>query len=392
MQIKQITFNPVGDIAAICGYSSMQVQATPITDRNLWNATLAQMPSAHVLQSWEWGEFKQATTGWEPKRIAYLNRGEVVAMAQVLTRRAGPFKIMYVPKGPVLDYTDQPLRVAVLNALKYHTRESGAIFLKIDPDVVIGTGVPGELGSQEVPLGHAVAAEWTAQEFTFSPDQVQFRNSMLLDLRYDEDALMMAMKQKTRYNVRLSQKRGVTTRFGGIEDMQTLYHLYVETARRDGFITRPFSYYSQAWGSFMEAGLAQPIIAEHRGQAVAHVIIFGFGKRAWYFYGASSDDDRNNMPTYLLQWEAIRWARAQKMATYDFWGAPDDFYDENDALAGVYRFKAGFGGTVVRRIGAWDYPANPRLYRLYTQVMPSVLNLMRGVGRRRLRRETPSAT
>jgi lipid II:glycine glycyltransferase (peptidoglycan interpeptide bridge formation enzyme) len=210
---------------------------------------------------------------------------------------------------------------------------------------------------------------------------------MLLDLRYDEEALMMAMKQKTRYNVRLSQKRGVTTRLGGLDDMELLYQLYVETASRDGFVTRPFPYYRQAWASFIEAGLAQPIIAEHRGQAIAHVIIFGFGKRAWYFYGASSDDDRNNMPTYLLQWEAIRWARAQKMSTYDFWGAPDNFYDENDALAGVYRFKAGFGGTVVRRIGAWDYPARPRLYQLYTQVMPSVLNVMRGAGRRRLQRE-----
>jgi peptidoglycan pentaglycine glycine transferase (the first glycine) len=208
----------------------------------------------------------------------------------------------------------------------------------------------------------------------------------------DEEPLMAAMKQKTRYNIRLaSGKRGVTARFGGIDDLDLLYRLYAETAVRDGFVIRPLDYYRQAWGDFIRAGLAQPIIAELQGQAIAHVIIFGFAKRAWYFYGASSDEDRRNMPTYLLQWEAIRWARAQMMQVYDFWGAPTDFYDENDPLAGVFRFKEGFGGTVVRRIGAWDYPSRPRLYKLYTQVMPAVLNVMRGFGRRRMARQGQSA-
>lgn len=369
----------------------MQIQPTIISDRATWNATLAQMPYAHILQAWEWGDFKRSTTGWSPHRIAYMHKGGVVAMAQILMRQAGPFKIMYVPKGPALDYSDQALRVAVVKALKHHARDKGAIFIKIDPDIVYGMGVPGEPDALDIPLGHQIVSEWASMEFVISPDQVQFRNSVIIDLRRDEEDILNAMKQKTRYNVRLAQKRGVTTRLGGIDDLDLLYHLYVETARRDEFVIRPFEYYRKAWGEFIRAGLAQPIIAEYQGEAIAHVIIFGFGKRAWYFYGASADDDRRNMPTYLLQWEAIRWARAQKMAVYDFWGAPDDFHDENDPLAGVFRFKSGFGGTVVRRIGAWDYPARPGLYRLYTRVMPGVLGVMRNIGRRRLRREAASA-
>jgi peptidoglycan pentaglycine glycine transferase (the first glycine) len=368
----------------------MLIHPSIVTDRAVWNATLAQMPYGHILQTWEWGDFKITTTGWAAERIAYTHQGGVVAMAQILTRRIGPLAIMYVPKGPVLDYSDQALRSAVLDALKRHAEEHNAIFLKIDPDVVTGAGVPGEPGSFEDPTGRQIIAEWTTAGLRFSHDQVQFRNSVVIDLRRSEDELMAAMKQKTRYNVRLAEKRNITIRLGTLDDLDLLYQLYVETARRDGFIIRPLDYYRQAWGHFMQAGLAQPIIAEYKGRAVAHVIIFGHGKRAWYFYGASSDEERKHMPTYLLQWEAMRWARTQGMAVYDLWGAPDDFADANDPLAGVFRFKEGFGGIVVRRIGAWDFVVRPRIYTLYTRVMPAVLSIMRGFGRRRMKQEGQS--
>ncbi len=368
----------------------MQIHTTTITDRDTWNATLALMPYAHVLQTWEWGDFKAATTGWKPQRLAFMWQAQAVGMAQVLTRQEGPFRIMYVPKGPALDYTNADLRKAVIAELKRLAQERRAIFIKIDPDVTVGTGVPGEPDAFEDPTGGQVSDEWKAAGWVFSPQQVQFRNSVIIDLRYSEDDLLMAMKQKTRYNVRLGPRRNLDVRFGSAEDLDMLYRLYAETARRDGFVIRPLAYYRKAWADFMRAGLAQPIIAEYRGEAVAHVIVFGIGKRAWYFYGASSDKERNRMPTYMLQWEAMRWAKSQNMAVYDFWGAPDDFYDEDDPLAGVYRFKEGFGGTVVRRIGAWDFPANPRLYRLYTQVMPAVLGVMRSIGRRRMAQEGQS--
>jgi peptidoglycan pentaglycine glycine transferase (the first glycine) len=365
----------------------MLLHPSNVIDRAVWNSTLAQLPYAHVLQTWEWGDFKAATTGWAPERIAYMHQGGVVAMAQILTRRVGPLAIMYVPKGPALDYTNEPLRTAVLDALKQHASERGAIFLKIDPDVVTGVGVPGEPGAFEDPTGQQIVAEWQAAKLRYSRSQIQFRNSVVVDLRHSEDELLAAMKQKTRYNVRLAEKRDVKTRLGTIDDLDLLYQLYAETARRDGFIIRPLDYYRLAWGSFMQAGLAQPIIAEYRGKAIAHVIIFGFARRSWYLFGASSDEDRQHMPTYLLQWEAMRWAKSQGIAVYDFWGAPDDFTSEDDPLAGVFRFKDGFGGVVARRVGAWDYVARPLLYTGYTRMMPAVLDIMRGFRRRRLQHE-----
>ena len=359
----------------------MQLYTRTITDRDPWNATLARMPYAHVLQAWEWGSFKAETTGWKPQRLAFMHKGEVVGMAQVLTRQEGPFRVMYVPKGPAVDYTDGPLRRAVIAELRRYARDRKAIFIKIDPDVVTGMGVPGEPGSYEDPLGQQIRAEWEAAGFCFSDEQVQFRNSLVVDLRRSEDELLMAMKQKTRYNVRLAGRKGVTIRFGDADDLDLLYTLYAETARRDDFLIRPLSYYRKAWADFMRAGLAQPIIAEYKGKALAHVIIFGLGKRAWYFYGASSDEERNRMPTYLLQWEAMRWAKSQGMAVYDFWGAPDDFHNPDDPLAGVFRFKEGFGGTVVRRIGAWDYAPNERLYAWYRRIMPLIIRAMQAVAR-----------
>jgi len=192
------------------------------------------------------------------------------------------------------------------------------------------------------------------------------------------------MKQKTRYNVRLAERKGVRVRPGVIADLDLLYRLYAETSVRDGFVIRSADYYQEAWGSFIRAGLAQPLLAEVGGQPVSALILFKFAKTAWYMYGMSREAHREKMPNHLLQWEAIRWAKAQGCETYDFWGAPDEFV-ESDPMWGVWKFKEGFGGQVVRRIGAWDFAPSPNLYWLYTTVMPKVLDVMRWRGRRQTR-------
>ena len=348
------------------------VQTRTVTNPEEWNERLSALPYAHVLQTWQWGAFKRATTGWSPARLAFERDGATVALAQVLTRRAGPFAVSYVPKGPALDYADATLRAAVLSALGDFARQQGAIFLKIDPDVVLGTGL-----TASDPLGQTFVGELRAGDWRFSREQIQFRNTAQIDLTQSEDALLAAMKQKTRYNVRLAARKDVTVRAGTLDDLNLLYHLYAITARRDGFIIRPLDYYRQAWGTFIQAGLAQPFIAEHAGRALAHVVVFRFGARAWYFYGASSNEERQRMPTYLLQWEAMRWAKALGCTVYDLWGAPDDFADERDPLAGVWRFKAGLGGQIVRHAGAWDYALRPIAYWAYARAMPAALGALR---------------
>jgi peptidoglycan pentaglycine glycine transferase (the first glycine) len=343
----------------------MTLTAQIITDRDQWNSIMRQLPYAHILQSWEWGDFKQQTIGWIPQRIAYYQDGQVVAGASLLTRKVMGLRVMYVPKGPSMDYSDSGLVESVLSDLQ--TRAKGALWLKIDPDVVQGYGVPNTEEDQPQAIGQAVMDQLQARGWTFSDDQVQFRNTVTLDLSPDEETLLMQMSQNTRRKVRTAEKKGVTVRVGTQADLPTLYQLYKTTGERDNFLIRPPEYYEKAWRDFMQADLAHVLIAEAEGQPIAHVILFHFGKTCWYFYGASSNEERNRMPNYLLQWEAMKWAKSQGYTSYDMWGAPDNFI-ESDSMWGVYEFKRGFRGDVTRYIGAWDYMPNKMLYALYTRV------------------------
>ncbi len=360
----------------------MQLTTLSITDPATWNAALRDLPGAHILQTWEWGAFKQLETGWTPERLHFKNAdGVVVAAASVLTRRVGPLRVMYVPKGPALDYRDPDRVRAVLDQLEQRARQKRAVWLKIDPDVIAGTGIPGGADSDrpphDDPTGQGVLELLRGRGWRFSASQVQFRNTVTLDLTQDEDALLAGMNQSTRRKVRTGPKKGVSVRSANTPaDLTTLYDLYTVTGERQGFLIRPLDYYREAWARFIEAGLAQAFLAEWENQPLAGLVLFHFGPKAWYFYGMSSNEERDRMPTYLLQWEAIRWAKAHGYATYDFWGAPDTF-TEADPMWGVYRFKDGFGGAVVRHIGAWDYAPVPLTYWAYERLMPAVLGMMR---------------
>ncbi len=340
-----------------------------------WNALAAGLPHAHILQAWEWGDFK-ARYGWQARRLRWGDG----AAAQVLTRTAarGRLRVMYVPRGPLLDWRDTSLCARVLDDLQSLARRERAIFIKIDPGLPLATGGPEETAPD--PIGGGLRAELIRRGWRFSPDQIQFRNTVTLDLRRSEASLLAGMKQKTRYNVRLAEKKAVHVRPGSPADLDLLYRLYAETSVRDGFVIRPAAYYRDAWGGFMRAGRAQAFIAEVEAAPVSALILFVFGGTAWYFYGMSTTAHRERMSNHLLQWEAIRWARAQGCAAYDFWGAPDAF-ESSDAMWGVWKFKEGFGGRVVRGLGAWDFTPAPLLYQLYTRLLPGLLAVLRRRGR-----------
>lgn len=337
-----------------------------IAEPTRWNETLGKLPGAHILQTWEWGSLKERH-GWRAEHWVWEVDGEARAAALLLSRPLGPLTpgVMYVPKGPVLDYGDQALLSQVLTDLEALARERRAVFVKIDPDV-----------REDSPEGTAATGLMRRRGWRYSPEQVQFRGTLLLDLTRPLDDILAQMKSKWRYNVRLAVRRGVTVRPGTMADLPVLYEMYLETSLRDRFVIRPESYYRDAWGTFIEAGLAQPLIAEVNGEPVAMVILFRFGQRAWYLYGASRSVHREKMPNHLLQWEAIRWAKEQGCTTYDLWGAPDK-QDESDPMWGVYRFKQGFGARFVRHIGAYDYPVRRLAYWTYMHAAPWLLALMR---------------
>ncbi len=364
-----------------------------------WNKRLACMPSPHALQTREWAHVK-AQNGWQAlpyilESSAENNTMSTRAMALILQRSipiggfAARLRVLYVPKGPLLDWQDAGLRSQVFDDLVKIARRQGAIFIKIDPDVIIGTGEPGSQEAVENPVGLAVQAELQERGWRFSDEQIQFRNTVLVDLRGDEVSLLNGMKQKTRYNIRLAERKGVLVRKGGEDDLRLLYRLYAQTSVRDGFVIREESYYLTAWRAFLQAGLATVLVAEANGETLGGVILFHFGERAWYMYGMSSDTQREKMPNYLLQWEAMRAMKRAGCLWYDLWGAPDIF-EESDPMWGVYRFKQGLGGRVTRYLGAWDMPVQPFLYHLYTRTLPRFLDWMRRRGKDRTRQFTAS--
>lgn len=362
-----------------------------IQSADQWNASIEHLPGAHALQTWQWGQVK-ARFGWEVSHLVWRDdAGETCAATLLLVRKVAlrglslPLNVMYIPRGPLLDWAQDNLVKQVLDDLEKFAREKKAIFLKIDPDLPLGWGIPGEDDAEDHRPGLAVRDELSARGWNFSEEQIQFRNTVTVDLAETDDDLLTRMKSKTRYNIRLAERRGVSVRPGGEEDIDLLYRMYAHTALRDNFTIRNKTYYQTVWGTFFKAGLAEPLIAEVDGQPVGGAVVFRFGGRAWYMHGMSLDAHREKMFTYRLQWEAMLRAKAAGCHTYDMWGAPDAF-SEDDPLWGVYRFKDGFGGQVVRTLGAWDYPVRPLIYTGYCHILPRILRIMRARGKKATKR------
>lgn len=358
---------------------------TPGSVPENWDEVIARLPNPHILQTREWAAVK-ARYGWRPYARSWPENLPVPPAAALILERSLrlgplelPFRVLYVPRGPLLDWQDESCRRTVLDDLQNQARSRGAIFIKIDPEVLVGTGLPGE--GTESPLGAEVTGDLQRRGWIFSGEQVQFRNTMCIDLSRSEQEILERMKPKMRYNLRLAERKGVAIRSGGEQDLGLLYAMYAETSVRDGFVIREEAYYREVWSRFTNAGLAEILIAEVEGEAVAALVLFRFGARAWYLYGMSRVVHREKMPNVLLQWQAIRRAKAAGCQVYDLWGAPDEFTAQ-DSMWGVYRFKEGLGAEVIRTLGAWDFPVRRNPYLLYTRVLPAVLGALRRRGMR----------
>lgn len=359
---------------------------------------------ASLLQSWNWGEFKKQA-GWSPIRLALTRRiaplsaiGTGTMSAQVLFKSVPRIplsvSVAYIPRGPVYvpgaaidERTERAFWAGVLRAAK----KRGAIFLKVEPNVELGEGTTkSDIDRKMRALGFRPAA------------RLQPARTIALDLDKSEDDLLKAMKPKTRYNLRLAGRRGVTVRRAGtLDDLRAFYNLLEVTGERDEFGIHTFPYYEHMWKVFGPGGdnSALVLLAEHPDEQeraegpVAGLLTLRFGREAIYMYGASANRGREHMPNYLLQWEAIRWAREQGCARYDFWGIPDapaegdgetrgESGGESDGeagkasdsvspvnarsgLRGVYWFKKGFGGREIEYPGAYDYVYNRVGYALW---------------------------
>jgi peptidoglycan pentaglycine glycine transferase (the first glycine) len=389
-------------------------------ESRLWNSLISTLPTPHFLQTYEWGQVK-AKYGWTPLYAVWDAQGKwkvesdpsqlstfpsPIAAALILKRQilrngfAAQLSILYAPKGPLLDWTNESLRTRVLNDLQSIAKKQGAIFLKMDPDVVLGMGAPQSEDHVTEPDGQRVLSDLKRRGWKYSSDQIQFKNTVLIDLNPSEEELLSRMKQKTRYNIRLAEKKGVTLRIGTPSDFDMLYKMYAETSVRDSFVIRDEGYYKTVWQTFLtkdqsllsnlQSPYTESLLAEVNNEPVAAIFVFYFAGRAYYVYGMSRNAHREKMPTYLLQWEAIKRAKAKGCTIYDLWGAPDIF-DESDSMWGVYRFKEGLGGQVVRTLGAWDFAPKPLWYKLYSEIIPRLLDVMRSRGKAKTRQSLGGA-
>jgi lipid II:glycine glycyltransferase (peptidoglycan interpeptide bridge formation enzyme) len=322
-----------------------------IASLDQWNNFTASHPETHLLQTGAWGELK-SSFGWKPVRIIVDVDG-----AQILFKRLpGGLSVAYVPRGPVGRLTD-----TLLAEIDLVCREERAVFLKLEPDAWAG----------EQPDLVEKAKSWHPAR------TIQPRRTILISLTQSEDELLAAMKQKTRYNIRLAEKKLIVIRPS--DDLETFHKMMLVTGARDGIGAHARSYYEKAYQLYHPTGQCELLFAYFEDQPIAAVMIFAAGKTAWYVYGASTEIERNRMPTYLLQWEAIRWAKQHGYSIYDLWGIPDVDEAEleekftqkgsHEGLWGVYRFKRGFGGDVRRSIGAWDRVYRPVLYSAYSLLM-----------------------
>jgi len=313
-----------------------------------WHAFLTKHSAAHLLQSGEWGELKSAF-GWEAVRIVEGETG-----AQILFRPLPlGFTFAYMPKGPVTVSTPGS---GFWSAVDVACRSRRAVFLKVEPD-----GWEGE-GQQSV---------FSRQVFVPSPQHIQPHSTLVINLHGSEDDVFNRMKPKTRYNIRLAGRKEIVVHPS--DDIENFYRVMTITGQREEFHVHSKEYYRRAYALFYPKGMCELFVADFQGRTLATLMAFAHGKQAYYFYGASSDEERNRKATYPLQWEAIRWAHAQGCEEYDTWGIPDEATDidedeaeaREDGLWGVYRFKRGFGGSVKRAIPTLDRVYIPLLYKFY---------------------------
>lgn len=343
-----------------------------------WERFVDQHHAAHILQTSEWAELK-SRFGWTVTQIGQADQGASILFRPMLPQRLArflpvPTQIAYIPKGPLVEWHDQEATANFLHDAQTACRTRGAALLKIEPDL------PDTPANRELMRSHG---------FVPSVQTVQPQSTIVLDISADEDAIMAQMKSKWRYNIRLAARKEVQVRECAHADLPAFHQLMQQTGERDGFHVHSADYFNAAF-DLLVPNQAVYLIAEYNGEPLASIVVCIAGKTAWYLWGASSNRERNRMPNHALQWAAIKWAKARGATRYDLWGIPDevgqmareiDPHSEagvpveqltldlqtlpKGGLWGVYRLKQGFGGNVVRFVGAWDKPLNPIGYQLY---------------------------
>ena len=327
-----------------------------------WDAFVKKDHSFSLMQSWAWGEVKKQL-GWDAYRVAVTDAGVIVAGALMLVKQLpmGAGSLGYIPCGPVGDWTDSGVAGRLFEALHAIARDRRAIFLKVEPCATADSSVPALL---------------TELGFCASSIANQPRATIVMDIAPEPEAILRSMRDSTRRKIKSTEKKGLTVRFGTIEDLPIFYELMTLTAKRAGFPLRSYDYFVTEFGEFSKKMQAALLLAELDGQVLAAHISYAFGPNAAFFHQASNTEASKLNPNCLLVWREIEWAKSEGCDTYDLWGVPDEIgelvsagaepaADRTDGLWGVYRFKSGFSKNVVAYVDSHDFVYSAVPYRLF---------------------------
>ena len=321
-------------------------------DEEEYSDFLEKHERCNFQQSLEWAKVKQS---WKREVIlAEDTNGKINGSLMVLVRKIPFFgNIMYSARGPVCDIHNIEILRQITEGAKELAKKYNAIVLRIEPDI---KSDDTDFRNIMLELGYSIKDD--AKNFR---DEIQPRYVFRLDTKNKtEDEIFKNFHQKTRYNVRLATKKGVTVKEGTREDLKDFHKIMVTTGIRDGFITRPLEYFEKMYDCLGPEHM-KILMAYYDGKPISGVIPIMYGNKTWYLYGASSNEHRNLMPNYLLQWEMIKIAISRKSDIYDLRGVPGIADDSN----GLYRFKKGFGAEYTEFIGEVYIPFKPLTYKAY---------------------------
>jgi lipid II:glycine glycyltransferase (peptidoglycan interpeptide bridge formation enzyme) len=323
----------------------------------VWDEFLLAQPEGNQLKSWKWGQL-QSRFGWQVERLAFHAGRSGVCSLQRTTALFPGGATYYVPRGPAVAERE---RLLVLDTLERRAAAGGGLVLRVEPNALVGDEWPAFFEGRGFVKGTAVQPEATR----------------LLRIDLDPESLKAGFKPKTRYNLNLAEKKGVQVR--GSRDVATFARLATETGKRQGVHLPGAAYYQAALEIFGPSDEVRLYLADHEGDTLGGIMVFRFGKTAYYLFGGSGDRKRELMPNYLLHWQAMLDFRAMGCETYDWWGIPEEPAPEHPWF-GLYRFKTGFGGETVRYTGLYERVLRPgplklerRLQQLKAKVRRPIL-------------------
>ncbi len=351
--------------------TTLSIHPATDRDRTEWDCL-----ASHPLQSWAWGEFRKST-GIDIVRLAVLKNnnsreGLVPRLSEgwQLTFHKiphTPFTIGYFPKGPMITR-------AMLETLEKLGKEKNAIFIQLEPNVTRHCEDP-ERSEGDAAISYAqsneIASLIARNDKLLRPSHHPLftKETFVLDLTKSEDELLRAMHPKTRYNIRVAQKHGVTIQEDSSDKaFETYLQLTHETTDRQGFYAHDDVYHRRMWETLHPTGIAHLWTATYQGETLASWIIFTWKDTIYYPYGASSREHREVMAPNLLLWEIARWGKSKGFKKFDLWGSLGPNPDEHDPWFGFHRFKQGFNPELVEFVGSYDLVLYPLLYRFYKVV------------------------